>query len=353
MKAKDIVILSIFSSFILISCKDAKNSGLEYVQPVFEEEIEANTQILNSRFLFSFGSIRVVDSLIIYSGLSDVSDKNFHIFSKNTGEYLCSFGNIGRAKGEISMFSVGFSIDKEKREIYVFDSNLQKTVSYSLDKVLSEDINYAKDIELPEIVNNVSSSHFFNLKESFLAGYSRSSRFLVCSENDSVTCSDFYPSLDEPEQYKKVERSYFFYLGCMSVKPDGNMFVHATRSGCIIEIWKNKGSSIAPYVIKGFFKPDYNSQYRDSNYPSVIPNNNAPYGISALACSNQYIYAAYNDLPCKWTNKIAVFDWEGEPQKVYIAKDDIMAFDVDNDNAIYALVKKSDESIELITIPLN
>jgi hypothetical protein len=48
-----------------------------------------------------------------------------------------------------------------------------------------------------------------------------------------------------------------------------------------------------------------------------------------------------------------VFDWEGEPQKVYIAKDDIMAFDVDNDNAIYALVKKSNESIELITIPLN
>ena len=347
------IILMVLTIVLGNSCGGSHNNKLEYVEPVFEEELNANSKVLNNSFLFGYGSIKAVDTLIIYSGASDVSDKNFHLFSKKTGKYLSSFGNIGRSKGEISLPSAGFTIDKERGEIYVFDSNLRKTVSYSLDKVLSGDNDYAKDIELPGIVNNVSSSQFLYLKGAFLAGYSRSGRFLVCSEKDSVTCSDFYPSLDEPEQYKKVEKSYFFYLGCMSAKPDGKMFVHATRSGCVMEIWKNNGTSISPYVIKGFFKPDYVSLNRDMNYPTIRPNADAPYGISSLSCSNQYIYATYNESPTKWTNKIAVFDWKGNPQRVYVVNDRIMSFDVDNDNAIYALTIKDGENIELITIPLK
>ena len=72
------------------------------------------------------------------------------------------------------------------------------------------DNDYVNEINLPDIVSNISSKKFFFLNKSFLAAHSYSGRFLVCSETDSVTCSDIYSELDEPEQYKKVEHQYFF-----------------------------------------------------------------------------------------------------------------------------------------------
>lgn len=349
MRKNTIKILTILFVFFCHSCRN-NNCTLEYVEPSFEKELEINVDVLNNDFLFNIGSIKVVDTLIIFSGATDVSDKAFHIFSKNTGKYLTSFGNIGRAKGELTQLSAGFSIDKERRIMYVFDTNQGKTITYSLDKVLSGNPDYAKEIHLPDIVTNVSSTRFFYLKNSFLVGYPYCGRFLVCSETDSITSNDFYPTLDEPEQYKQVEHRYFFRLGCMSVKPDGDMFVHATRGGCILEVWKYDGKTLSPYIIKGFFKPNYLSTNRDMNYPTVRINTDDPYGISALSCSNQYIYAIYDNNPGGWSKKIAVFDWKGNPQKIYVTNHNLMTIDVDNDNAIYALAIDEDGNIELVSI---
>lgn len=350
MKIKFICII-VVSIFFCDSCKNI-NTKLEYEEPVFEDETNVDVNIINNKFLFNQGKILVVDSLIIYGGLTDVSDKAFHIFSKNTGEYLLSFGNIGRSKGEISG-PRSFSLDKERKLLYLYDVNLGKAVSYSLEKVLNGDNDYAKELKLPEIMNNIVSQHFFYLKNSFLGCYSNSGRFLVCSENDSITCNDFYPTLDEPKQYKKVEHQYFFYLGCMSVKPDGDMFVHATRNGCIMEIWKNEGTIISPYIVKGFYKPNYISSNRDLNYPQVLPNMDDPHGISLLSCTNKYIYALFNNVPTVSSNKIAVFDWKGNPKIIYETNRIFYSFDADNDNSIYALARNEKGNIELIVVPLK
>ncbi len=347
-------VLSIVVALFFNCCSNKISDRVEYIEPVFEKVIDVEANILNNKFLFSVGKIGIVDSLIVYSGMTDVSDKAFHLFSKNTGKYLLSFGNIGRAKGELSSPSLSFSFNKEKKLIYVFDPSFRKIVTYSLENVLVGDYTYMNEIELPMIIDNVSTNRLFYNNDLFLAGYSRSGRFLICTGNDSISCSDFYPSLDEPEQYKKVERQYYFYLGCMSVKPDGKMFVHATRSGCIMEIWRNEGLSISPYIIKGLFKPNYNSFYRDMNYPRVTPSENAPYGISSLSCSDKFIYAVFDNNPCQIASKIAVFDWKGNPKKLYNVNKSFISIDVDDDNAVFALVQNNKEgNYELVTIPLQ
>ena len=344
----------IIASVIVISnsCKNNSKNNLEYIEPAFDEVINMDVKVLNGSFVFSNGQISVVDTLIIYGGMTNISNKAFHLFSKNTGKYITSFGNIGRAKAEISSAYNRFSIDKERRMMYVYDLNRAKVVCFSLDKVLLGDNDYAHDIMLPKIVNKTVSNQFIYLKNSFLVGHTSSGRFLVCSESDSITCNDFYPSLDEPQEFKNVERQYFFYMGCMAARPDGNLFVYATRSGCIMEIWKNHEKTISPYIIKGLFKPEYNSRYREMPAPLVTIKEDAPHGISMLTCSNQHIYAIYNDLPGYISNKIAVFDWNGKPQKIYIVNKDLGGFDVDEDNNIYALAL-SDDNIELVTIHSN
>jgi len=337
------------------SCTNKEGTGkVEYSEPVFEIETNAEMKVLNDSFLFNYGCLKVVDSLIIYSGITDISDKTFHVFSKNTGKYLTSFGNIGRAFGEISLQGPKFSIDKNSNTMYVFDSMLKKAVSYSLDEVMAGNADYVKELILPSAMSNVVSSKFFYLKDNtFLGSYTYSDRFLICSEKDSMAASNYYPSLGvETEDYTKIEEAYYLFTGAMSVKPDGNMFVHATGRGCVLEIWENNGTNVTPHVIKGFFKPNYNTRDKESRFPTVMPNSEDPLGVYALSCTDKHIYAVYDNMATSSRDKIAVFDWKGNPEQIYLTSAHIEAFDVDNDKTAYVLNQKEDGSIELAYVAL-
>ena len=87
-------------------------------------------------------------------------------------------------------------------------------------------------------------------------------------------------------------------------------------------------------------------------FSRVSENVDDPYGIFQLSCSNRYIYAIYDSEPNRRSSKIAVFDWKGNPQRLYIGNKDLLAIDVDNDNTVYALAINDDDNIELISIPL-
>lgn len=326
----------------------------EYSEPNFGIESAVNINVLNSSVLFDIGTLRVVDTLIIYSGMTDASDKVFHVFSRNTGKYLTSFGNIGRAQNEVSQPGMGFTIDKERKVLYVFDNIQRKMVSFSIEKIITGVNENAKEIKLPSCVANVSSLRFLYMKDSFLAGYTYNDRFLACGENDSITSSNIYPELDEPTKYKNVEESYFLFAGCMAAKPDGCKFVHSTTSGCLMEIWDFDGKNLKQETVKRFIKPDYDVRYRDMPYPQVMPKSNAPKGIISMACSNQYIYANYDNVTNKESkHKIAVFDWKGNPKKIYSIGRQIYTFDVVDNSQIYALAANDADEIELVRISLK
>ena len=348
MKSFKFFIIAGIAMFFCIGCKD-RTAKPEYAEPDFGKEIKADISTLNTDFLFSYGSLKVIDSLIIYSGVSDISDKTFHVFSKNTGAYITSFGNIGRAQNEVSQPAMGFTLDKERKILYVFDNPQRKTVAFSLEKIIAGANDYAREVKLPSCVANVRSKNFLYLNNSFLAGYTYNDRFLACTENDSITSSNIYPKLDEPSEYKNVEESYFLFTANMAAKPDGCKFVHATSSGCILEIWNFDGKNLKQETVKRFIKPDYEVRDRDMPYPMVIPKSTVP-GIMSVACSDQHIYANYNDVTPEPSGTIAVFDWKGSPKKKYLVGKKILAFDADGDDAVYALVIDADENIELIKI---
>lgn len=350
MKATKSIIGLISIVLLISSCNNNSTPQIDYCEPIFENEIEVSISPLNTNFIFEPGTINVVDSFVIYDGRTNISDKVFHIFSKNTGSYITSFGNVGRAYGELSQ-NIGYTTDKKNRVIYAFDNATRKTLAFSLEKIIAGEKDFVKEIHLPSIMNNVYSQYFLRLDNAFLGGYTEH-RFVLCSDKDSITCSDLYPELDEPQKYKHVERMYYEYLSCMAAKPDGRMFVNATRSGCILEIWKYDTKNIKLCIAKGLFKPNYNSFDRDLNYPRVTANNDAPYGISFIQCTNKTIYALYNNIPSRGTNTIATFDWKGIPQQLYKLSNNIISFDIDsNEKTAYALINNNGE-FELVTFSL-
>lgn len=339
----------------LYSCNSNNKNIIKYSAPNFTNELDVNSEILNKDFIFDIGRINLIDTFLICSGKTNINNNSFHIFSTRSGTYLNSFGDIGQGPGEISSAITGFSVDTKNKIVYAYDLGQYKLVSFSINDVLNNDL-YAKDVYFPHQFDDINSHQFLFLKnDEFLVGYSRLNRFVKTSLTDTITTTNTYPKLEEPQNFEKVEHAYFSYLGSMKVKPDGKKFVHATRSGCIMEIFDCSENSIKPLKTKRFFKPVYESKYRNMNFPYVGKSANAVNGIENISCTNEYIYANYNENTGENTfNQIAVFDWDGNPIKLLSFKDKVISVVLEENNHIgYALVWDSEDDVNLIKFRIN
>ena len=340
---------------LLYSCSGNQQEGMKYVAPVFKKQLNVKAKTLNDDFIFDIGRIHLMDTFLICPGKTDINNNCFHIFSKRSGDYIKSFGDIGQGPGEISSIIRGFCVDDKNMMVYVFDLGQNKYVSFSINDVLNNEL-YAEDIYFPYLLDNILSYNFLYLNnEEFLVGYSRLNRFVKTSLEDTIATTNIYPELDEPRDYKKVEEAYFFYLGCMAAKPDGKKIVHATRGGCILEILDCSGNKIQPLQTKRFFKPVYDSSHRNANYPYVSKSDDAVNGIVSISCTNKYIYANYSDNKGENAfNQIAVFDWDGNPVKMLSFEDRVISAVFEEDNHTgYALVWDSDDDVNLITFKIE
>jgi len=335
--------------YFLCYCS-SNNDIIKYSAPNFKNELEINSEILNEDFIFDIGRISLMDTFLICSGKTNINNNSFHIFSKHSGIYITSFGNIGQGPGEISSAITEFNVDTKNKIVYAYDLRQYKLVSFSINKVLNNN-SYSKDLILPHQISDINSSHILYLNNNeFLIGYSRLNRFVKTSTNDTIASINIYPILSEPDGFEKVEKSYFSYLGSMAAKPDGGKFVHATRSGCIMEIFDCSDRKIHILNTKGFFKPIYESKYRNENFPYVAKSSDAVNGIENISCTDKYIYANYNgNIGDNAFNQIAVFDWYGNPIKLLSFKDKVISTVFEENNRVgYALVWDCEDDVNLV-----
>lgn len=126
---KNLFIIS--SILILCACKqEIEYKGLTLPQKTLKGEI------LNDSFLFSWPEdMIIVDSLLV---IHDSFKQNFcfHIFNRNTGKHLKSFGEKGRGPGEV-IFPESLNYDPVRHKITTFEPNLKKIISYDINNVLT------------------------------------------------------------------------------------------------------------------------------------------------------------------------------------------------------------------------
>lgn len=344
--------------FSLSSCKNEMKPKEGYAAPVFETIQQVTTNRILPNFLFGLGQISVVDSLLMYSGNTDLNEQLYHLFSINSGSYIRSFGYKGQGPGEVVNRTRHF-VDHKDKMVYAYDMWQHKLVSYSLPDVLNEK-SYGADLSFPSTVQNFVSQHLVYLNDQkFIVGYSskgmvdnkyeRNNRLMKTGLSDTIASIGIYPKLDEPEEYKNVEQFYFFYLGTMVAKPDGRRFAHATRSGCVMEIFDCEKDKIVPVGEFRFFKPNYKSKNRESRAPFVSQGEQAVNGIMSMFATDKYIYAAYDEGTGELNRtQFAVFDWEGNPIKKLQFEHKIICFYIDqNDRNGYVLVQEADDEITL------
>ena len=361
MKNKHIVFL--FSLFLFfLQCKNSTESVDEgYAAPVFPETKEITVECLNDSFIFDIGGIDQLDTLLICSGKTDINDYVFHFFSKNSGAYIKSFGTIGQGPCEISWPVMGYSTDRKEDKVYCYDAMQTKMVEYAIRNHNGEIVVEANEYMLPPETKNTRGDMCFSIGNGqFITAYSsffgNSYRFIKTASVDTVSTCNEYPRLNEPDEFIAVEHSYFSYMGRLAVKPNGKKFVHATWSGCILEIFDCK-ETIRPSVTKRFFEPEYKVTKKNVKYPFVQCAENVVNGIWGMACTDARIYAKYRD-DSRYKNSgtlIAVFDWEGNPAGMLHFDDGL--YDVvieNNDKYGYAIMRdKKYEGIKLVKFKID
>lgn len=326
-------ILFSFLVIITISCNKKEIPNYEY--PQFENIANRNLSVFKNNFIFnSFVYMEIVDSLLIIKSETPNNNMRFHVFSKNDGTHMNSFGTVGHAKGELlEPFSL---ISCENKNIYAAGINQKKIVKYNIPKLSNYPDDYITEQTLPFIINSVFVSYLNN--DNYLFAYNFKDRYAILnSGKDTVSTYTNYPITSEHDiTAERARNDYFALNSFVSLRPDKSKFVNVTRNGFILEIFNIIDNKIKPDKIKYFYEPKYDIENGDIG--------DCVKGAGGVTCTNDFIYIILGDTKNSLTNKIAVFDWQGNAVKQYILDYPIfnLSIDVENNKMYVATYIDSD-----------
>lgn len=318
-------VLLYFIIVTMISCSKKEIPSYENLQ--FDNIVKRDLTVIKNNFIFnSFVYMDIIDSLLIIKSETKDNNMRFHVFNKKNGAYKNSFGTVGRAKGELlEPFSL---ISRHDTNIYAAGINQKKIVTYAISKLSNHPDDYTAEVTLPSIINSV---FILYLKDNnYLFAYNFNDRYAILNGGkDTISTYTNYPATSERDVHTESARNNYFALNSfISLKPDKSKFVNITRNGLVLEIFNILNNKIQPKTIKYFYEPKYNIEN------GVIGD--CVKGAGGLTCTNDFIYVIFRDTKDSLTNKIAVFDWQGNTIKQYILDYPIVNLSIDEkDNKMY------------------
>lgn len=331
------IIIRLLFIFILVILGCSKNDEHElcYELPIFADTIGIEGEIINDTFIFETGNLALSARRIIYCGRTDINDMNYHVFDYE-GNYIRSFGDLGRGPGEISTPYIPGVLFNDS--IYcVFDINYNKKVFFSIDSdTFYEEITQENEKPMLPWLYQLWPND-----RSLL--FTREKRFVLMSHGDSLDCYNEYPDLTKNDENINVKRGYFAYKTSHAHSDKQNKFVIATRNGAIMQIFNIDSNKIVHNSTKRISKPEYYlSQSQIGSYIPILTSENY-IGMYDICANDKYIYATYyqdNDTDVPY---IMQFDWEGNPYKLFDVKDEITKFTISPNNLVAFAFKYIDE----------
>lgn len=321
-------IIFYFIIITLISCNSKEVPNYENLH--FDNVVERKLTIIKNNFIFNSPVyMKIVDSLLIIKSETSNNNMRFHVFNKETGAYKSSFGAVGRAKGELlEPFSL---ISCYNKNIYATGVGQNKIVKYNIPNLSENPNDYIIENKLPFIINSVSVTYIKD--DNYLFAYNINNRFSILSNGkDTISTYSIYPVTSKSDLNIESARTNYFTLNSfISLKPDNSKFVNITRNGFILEIFNLKKTKIVQEQIKYYYMPKYNVDNGDVE--------DCVKGAGGITCTDDFIYVIFRDTNNSLTNKIAVFDWQGNAIKQYILNYPIVniAIDETDNNKMYVI----------------
>ena len=307
MKSK--LILKIFLFILIITgsiCCNQNKSGIVYSEPVFpiDKKVKLEMVLVDPIMPNVLLDIEFFKGKLVL--MYQMDNRFVHLYDAETGEKLSSALRYGQGPGEI-IGAINFWLNRDTETLSVFDIISRKFFSGNIDSLfnginlslLNDD--FGKAIQVFPLQQGHLTFEIPNVEN-------QKKRYFMKKQDGEVLEYEGYPYTDF-DLIRKISLSYK-----MGFSKDETKMVAATSPGLILEIFD---------IINGI-KKTQTRYFREilfdnDGHPSFTKSGA---GITDFYCSDKYIYATFGEPePYSNTNSrynnIAVFDWEGNPLKIF------------------------------------
>ena len=230
----------------------------------------------------------VVDSLILLHCYNTLDNKLVYIYDKDRGNFITSFGNLGRGPGELDYSDITYRFTD--KSIHFITGHNKQNLKFNIDSILNGRISNESTPLIGRINCNVypfGDSLLFSTANYYGgANY----RFSIMKNNgDTIIGYRDGTKKDTP----------------VILKPDYTKCFTYTNGALETEVFNLTDSSITLASVKRFIKPNESLEAKgiDQDFPGISPRGKA---------SNKYISTSWTESVSKeFPEKLIIFDWEG------------------------------------------
>ena len=330
--------LFIFSGIILGMSNCSPKQEISFEPLIFPNTTHLEGQILDSSFIMGKSyDIDYYNQYILISAHTGEKEPLIHLFDKNEKKFFTSLLPKGRAPGERLTWG-GIQVDHATGEALFFDSEAQRSTTFQIDSVHYSKKKWQEQITVYHFP--VYAYHITPLKNGYIiqgggevSPQGKRPRLSLFRNDSLIDILYNTPNVRFAENYLSIDQISTDFL--YSISPDKQRLVCQMTYGMILEFISIKKDRIIADTVRGFIKPIFELDRHKCVNPT---EGKTIYGLRDLYATNQYIYAIYiGNTVYKNSNRIAVFDWKGNPLHLFTTDYKLERLCVDETNRkIYA-----------------
>lgn len=356
MKEKRIAFLLVSVTFGIISCSQKKSTN--YTGSIIcDKEISLQSTDLNTDFIISSSprEMLIWDSLLIVED-SYAQSECIHLFNKETGKWIISFGSKGQGPGEL-MRPIDLWIDKENQNIAAYSKPLNKIVYYDIKSIVKDSLLFYSESKLENPTGLPVSNLHASENNIYVSGFTKQMRFGIIEDNKVEPVYNEFPLLKN--DVKEEENVAIISNGSDSkISPNSKHMVQGTYLGAIIEFFNiNEDNSFTSTSLNTYIYPYYDIVQGIKPF-GITWSEETTFGFHRFYANNDYVFALFNGEKASegafHAKSIVVFDWTGKALTKYKLNEAIEVFTIDEEQQkIYAITASDDEDMKIVTFNIR
>jgi hypothetical protein len=346
-------------TMILCSCGKENESALNLFAGKDAIQLVANSSHFEKDALANPYLIMKIDSFIIVHDMYEM--QHFSVFNAVSGKYLTRFGNIGNGPGELLTGNV---LSIYRKNLYSFDIPRRYIFKYNVEALINDEASRPETVGKFADIPDAYFSRILPVDSAcFLGGgvYKSQYQHLLMNEKGEIT--DYGIDIfNKQESFNDVYK-FLSNQGILVNHPDRAKFVYSVSNSSNIDFFEVTDQKLHPTKSYRLHNPAFKNENIGRESYSIEYKDDAIIGYIDLSSTHEYVYALYTDRtridkngrenPYA-SNIILVFDWDGNPDKIYQLDREVYYIAVDENNKIlYALLKDAEKDWVIASFNCN